>query len=343
MKSVRIAFMGDTVVPSMPNKIDIDAKSEYLYDLAICNLEGSCRSSTPIRKLANLHSSPEALGTMRSKLGIRYVNLANNHVMDFGIEGIEQLTAILDDMDVKYFGAGGTRSEAMKPMLVCHDGIRFGFLGFSWKPIESVGATPNKAGVALIPQEDELCQAVTCLREKCDHVVVSFHWGYEYERYPLPLHRKLAHAVVDAGASAIIGHHPHVYQGIEFYKGAPIFYSLGNLMMPIPQKPQADIGMVPVLEFASDSVRQLVLLYSIYERSQGTLLITDKWDAEPAIDDLSIPLGLDDRNYERYFGSRRVRRKGLPVFTGSKADPIRYAWLDIRSSIVRICGRVGLR
>jgi hypothetical protein len=263
--------------------------------------------------------------------------------MDFGTEGMSQLIAVPNGMDVQHFGAGFTYSEAMKPILVCHKGIRFGFLSFSWKPIESVGATPNKAGVALIPQADELCQAVTCLREKCDHVVVSFHWGYEYERYPLPLHRKLAHAVVDAGASVIIGHHPHVYQGIEFSKGAPIFYSLGNLMMPIPQKPQADIGMVPVLEFASDSVRQLVLLYSIYERSQGTLWITDKWDAEPAIDDLSIPLGLDDRNYERYFGSRRVRRKGLPVFTGSKADPIRYAWLDIRSSIVRICGRLGLR
>lgn len=58
--------------------------------------------------------------------------------------------AILDDMDVTYCGAGGMHLEAMKPMLVCHGGIRFGFLGFSWEPIESVSATPNKAGVALI-------------------------------------------------------------------------------------------------------------------------------------------------------------------------------------------------
>ncbi len=83
----------------------------------------------------------------------------------------------LDDMDVQYFGVGCTYSEAMKLILVYHDGIRSGFAGLSWEPIESVGATADKVGVALIPQQDALCQVVAGLRAKCNHVVVSFHWG----------------------------------------------------------------------------------------------------------------------------------------------------------------------
>jgi hypothetical protein len=249
--------------------------------------------------------------------------------MDFGTEGMSQLIAVPNGMDVQHFGAGFTYSEAMKPILVCHKGIRFGFVGFSWEPIESVGATISKAGVALIPQEGELCQVVAGLREQCDHVVVSFHWGYEYERYPLPLHRKLAHAVVDVGASVFIGHHPHAYQGIESYKRALIYYSLGKLYMPRNQKPQADVGIVAIVEFACDSLNQLTILYSVRDRSTETLMITKEYNPSPAISDLSMPLGHNDQVYERFFRLNRTRGKGLPVFTGSRMDTIRYAWFDL--------------
>lgn len=262
--------------------------------------------------------------------------------MDFGTEGMSQLIAVPNGMDVQHFGAGFTYSEAMKPILVCHKGIRFGFLSFSWKPIESVGATPNKAGVALIPQADELCQAVTCLREKCDHVVVSFHWGYEYERYPLPLHRKLAHAVVDAGASVVVGHHSHVYQGIEAYKQGLIYYSLGNCYMAWPVKPQGDIGIIPIVQFDAKSVSQVALLYAVRDRVTNVFRITDNHELDPTIETLSEPLHLGGNAYEHFFRRNRVRRRGLPVFTGTWVDSIRYAWLDIRSCLIRAVVRLGL-
>ena len=343
MKSIRLAFMGDLTIPEMPQKVNIKTDSDYLYDFAVCNLEGSCKTNRPLRKLANLYNSPEALETMMHKLGIRYVNLANNHVMDFGEKGLLRLMETLDDIRVQYFGAGRTYSEAMKPVLVSMNGVRLGLIGFSWKPIESVGATQAKAGVALIPPENKLCDAVADLRRDCDHVVVSFHWGYEYERYPLPLHRKLAHAVVDAGASVVIGHHPHVYQGAESYKGGIIYYSLGNFYMPRPQKSQADVGIVPIVKFGPNSVQQLTVLHSVRDRPTETLVLLDSYDPQPSIKDLSLMLNADDVAYQRFFRSNRVRRKGLPVFTGSRMDTVRYAWLDARSRIVRISVRLGLR
>lgn len=97
--------------------------------------------------------------------------------------------------------------------------------------------------------------------------------GYEYERYPLPLHRKLAHAVVDEGASVVVGHHPHVYQGIEPCKGVPILHNPGNLYMPRSQKPQADTGIVPIIEFTCYSVHQLTILHSVRDRSTETPLL----------------------------------------------------------------------
>ncbi len=334
--------MGDLVVPSMPGRIGIKSDLKELYDFAVCNLEGSCKSDMPIYKLANLHNSPEALRTVLHKLEIRYANLANNHIMDFGQEGMNQLMAMLDDMNVEYFGAGSACSKAMEPILVSSGDIRLGFIGFSWKPIESVGATCDEAGVALIPPTDELCRVIADLHEDCDHVVVSFHWGYEYERYPLPIHRRLAHAVIDAGASVVIGHHPHVYQGIESYKGRLIYYSLGNCYMTWPVKAQGDIGVVPIIQFDAESLVQRGILYAVRDRTSNTFLLTDCYELDPSIKALSKPFNLDDDAYECFFRRNRVRRRGLPVFTGTWPDSIRYAWLDVRSFIVRVAVRLGL-
>lgn len=340
--SVRIAFVGDLVAPAASETIQIAANLEGLYDFAVCNLEGSHRSDTPRYKLANLHNSPEALRVLFDNLKIRYANLANNHVMDYGERGLEQLMTLLNDMGVGYFGAGLTKTEAMEPLFVDSGDIRLGFVGFSWKPIESVGATDAKAGVTLIPSLGTLCRGISDLRKECSHVIVSFHWGYEYERYPLPLHRKVAHAVIDAGASVVIGHHPHVYQGIETYRGGLIYYSLGNCYMAWPVKLQGDIGIVPILEFDTNSVTHVNTLYAVRDRASDAFLMTDRCELDPTVEELSKPFSLDDAAYEKFFRRNRVRRRGLPVFTGTPLDGMRYAWLDVRSFIVRTAVRLGL-
>jgi len=215
-------------------------------------------------------------------------------------------------------------------------------MGFSWRPIESIGATSTRSGVALIPELRELCDQIRRARHVSTHVVVSFHWGYEYERYPLPLHRRIAHAAIDAGASVVIGHHPHVYQGIEVYRSGFIYYSLGNCYMPVPMRPEADVGIVPVLEFTSDNVKPVTVLCSAYERKTDTLRLTDRYTLAPTIESLSQPLALDEEEYLRFFRLNRVRRRGLPIFTGSHFDILRYIWIDIRSALIRTAVRLGV-
>jgi len=164
---------------------------------------------------------------------------------------------------------------------------------------------------------------------------VSFHWDYEHERYPLPLHRKRAHAAVDAGASVVVGHHPHVYQGIEAYKQGLIYYSLGNCYMPWPVEPQGDIGIIPIVQFDAKSVSQVALLCAACDRATNVFRITDNHELDPAIETLSEPLHLGGTAYEHFFRRNRVRRRGLPIFTGTWVDRVRHVWLDTRSCLVR--------
>jgi hypothetical protein len=338
---VRVALMGDLVVPSMPLSIDTGPDISSLYDFAVCNLEGSCMSRTPLNKLVKLHNSPEDLHSMLRALRVRYANLANNHSMDFGEQGICELMAVLSGADVRHFGAGATRAEAEKPLAVSVGRLRIGFLGFSWRPIESRRATASEGGVALIPSMSVLTRLVAELRQHCDHVIVSFHWGYEYERYPLPAHRKLAHSVIDAGASVVVGHHPHVYQGIEAYGRGLIYYSLGNCYMRWPVKREADVGLVPVVALDSREILESAILYAVRDRVCDSFALADRLSLEPTVETLSEPLNLSDKAYERFFRAHRTRRRGLPTFTGSCWDVGRYVWLDVRSCLVRWAVRAG--
>jgi len=96
---VRVAFMGDVVAPQAPGKLVLEVEPET-YDFAVCNLEGTYRSGRPLSKLINLYNEAQPLGYMCRLLGIRYVNLANNHIMDFGYGGLKDLLAVLSNIQV---------------------------------------------------------------------------------------------------------------------------------------------------------------------------------------------------------------------------------------------------
>jgi poly-gamma-glutamate synthesis protein (capsule biosynthesis protein) len=156
------------------------------------------------------------------------VTLANNHAFDCLAEGFRATRGLLDRLGVAWFGAGEDLAEAAAPTVLEVGHVRLAFVAaVDHRSGPSRFATEDAWGVAPL-DVPRLVETVARLRNEADHVIVSVHWGEERFLIPSPMQIRQAHALADAGASLILGHHPHVVQGLEVYGGVPIVYSLGN-------------------------------------------------------------------------------------------------------------------
>ncbi|MDH3973781.1 MAG: CapA family protein [Deltaproteobacteria bacterium] len=162
-------------------------------------------------------------------LGFNVLSMANNHAMDYGPSPVTKTRNILIKRGISPFGAGKNLDEARTPAIKTVKNIKFGFLGYSNGHSHLVYASKKRAG-AVPYRLKIMLEDINSLRSKVDILVVSLHWGVEYEKFPTKKQIKVAHQLIDAGADIILGHHPHVMQGIEFYKGKLIVYSLGNFL-----------------------------------------------------------------------------------------------------------------
>ena len=196
-------------------------------DIRICNLEVALADSgTPFEKtytycMPTRHAGAVAAGCFD------VVHLANNHILDFGVSALSSTLRLLDSMGIGHTGAGTTIAHAREPALVRKGSVITGFLSYSCTFPEEFWATSTRPGTAFC-DSSYLARDIPALREKVDYLVVSFHWGAERMTVPKDYQRALGRYCIDLGADAVLGHHPHVLQGIEVYKGRPIAYSLGN-------------------------------------------------------------------------------------------------------------------
>lgn len=164
-------------------------------------------------------------------LGVDLVTLANNHMLDFGRGPLTETLAALDGAGIAHVGAGEDL-EAAKALAVFEIGGKtLGFLGASRViPEASWNASRYNSGVFTTYDAAQLVEEIRKAKESCDFVAVLVHWGVERNTLPEDYQKTLARQYIDAGADAVIGSHPHVLQGIEYYQGKPIFYSLGNFI-----------------------------------------------------------------------------------------------------------------
>lgn len=166
-----------------------------------------------------------------SDAGIDLVTLANNHVLDYGADALADTFQTLDHADIDYAGAGNSLKRAAKLIRKKANGHTFGFLAASRVfPDVSWNVENAQPGVLSAYDPTRLLAAVQDARDKCDFLCVYVHWGIERNTVPEEYQTSMAHTLIDAGADAVIGAHPHVLQGVEYYKGKPIFYSLGNFI-----------------------------------------------------------------------------------------------------------------
>ena len=165
------------------------------------------------------------------ELGADIVTLANNHMLDFGREPLRETLSALDGAGILHVGAGLNLAEASSLKTIEAGGWTIGFLGATRViPEHSWTASRSNSGLFTTYDPTKLLEEVQAAKETCDYVVVYVHWGVERNTEPEDYQKTLARQYIDAGADAVIGAHPHVLQGIEYYHGKPIFYSLGNFI-----------------------------------------------------------------------------------------------------------------
>lgn len=224
-------------------------------DIFMVNLENPVTTeTTKVEKKYNFKMDPLYLKTLVDG-GVTLVNCANNHVFDYGTGGIDDTMRYLDSLGILRVGVGHTLAEARKPVIIERKGRRIGFLGYFGDG--DFAATSRRPGFAPRRSRD-IVEDVKRLRSSVDFVVVNFHWGTERAAKPDEWQRTLAHRVIDAGADLIVGHHPHVLQGLEQYHGKWIAYSLGNFVFGGNSLSSYDTGVLNVTLNGPDCTVRLV-------------------------------------------------------------------------------------
>lgn len=222
-------ILGERILkdPSYPWKGTRDILEQA--DVLIGNLEIplSLRGQAYTDKTWILRSHPQTV-TALENMGFDIVTLANNHIMDFGPLALQDTIDALKSKNIQYTGAGMNSTEARKPAwYVTPNGVKIAFLAYSLTFPDIFWAGPNRPGTAHgIPTH--FIPDIKRAKQSADIVVVSFHWSSEMLNYPKEYQKSYAKQCIDAGANLVIGHHPHVLQGLQVYQGGLIAYSLGN-------------------------------------------------------------------------------------------------------------------
>jgi len=208
-------------------------------DLTLVNLECALTNRTERwtdggYKPFYFRADPNAVATLVAA-GVDFVSVANNHIGDYGADGLRDTLHALDGAGISYAGAGPDRAQAREPAHLAVRDTRVSVVAFADYPVEwrAGPASPgiNYTPVSLQPEDfTEVSRQIMAAREEADLVVFSIHWGPNMRAWPSPEFRAFARAVIDAGADIFWGHSAHVIQGVEFWHGHPILFDAGDLL-----------------------------------------------------------------------------------------------------------------
>jgi poly-gamma-glutamate synthesis protein (capsule biosynthesis protein) len=238
---VRIGLGGDTMLGRLVN-VTIGERG-YFYpwgtivpllestDLNLVNLETTLTTSTDIvPKTFNFKADPDKVQTLKSG-NIHAVNIANNHILDFGQAGLIETIQTLDNAGIGHVGAGNNIQEAKQPIIFEKNGIRIGIIGYADYPQEWA-ATDTNPGINYVQIGDinTIKKDIADIRKKVDLLILSIHWGPNMRQRPTQEFRDFAHAIIDAGVDIFHGHSAHVFQGVEQYNNGVILYDTGDFV-----------------------------------------------------------------------------------------------------------------
>jgi poly-gamma-glutamate synthesis protein (capsule biosynthesis protein) len=225
---------------------------------AFVNLElPLSRRGRPAAKEILLRGAP-GMAAALSEARFDLMGIANNHILDYGEEALADTLDLLEEGGFAHTGAGANIAAARRPALIERGGLRIGLLAYSSIIPRGFAAGPDKAGinplrahtayrqhrdlteypgslpaVSTWAEPDDLARTkrdIRALKKRADIVIVNHHWGTSMTHAIQDFQTEIARATVDAGADLVLGGHPHLLQGIEFHRGVPIVYSMGNLI-----------------------------------------------------------------------------------------------------------------
>lgn len=211
-------------------------------DLTFANLESPV--STRGKKWGSIYSfrtDPHALVGLKNA-GVDVVSIANNHIWDYGREAFDDTLQHLTDAGISYVGGGPDFASAHQGVLKEVNGVKIAFLAYTDLLPKSVSAGANYPGVSYLDPE-QMIMDIQGAKNHADIVITSFHWGTEYMTKHNFYQENIAQKAIDAGASLVIGHHPHVVQEVEAYKDGYIAYSLGNFVFDQNFSPETSVGL----------------------------------------------------------------------------------------------------
>ena len=255
-QNVRILFTGDV---TLSNHFESHTNDNFDYafaklpwfkeaDITMVNLENPLTTEgIASDKQFVFKARPDYVNILK-KAGIDIVTLANNHIYDFGDTGLLNTLEYLDKNNIYYSGAGRHDTEARHPVIFFKKGLKLAFLSYygTHKHSDSNPAENIIPGTAM-RRLDIIKEDITKIRNDVDYIFINFHWGIEKSDYPGADQIDFAHSVIDFGADFVIGHHPHVLQGVEKYNNKIIAYSLGNFIFGGNSRTQEDTAIIEII------------------------------------------------------------------------------------------------
>lgn len=256
-----VALAGDIMLGRRVGEKILEKGPEYPFakvysvlqaaDITFANLEAPLCITGEFINLFRAH--PAAVAGLKLA-GIDVVSLANNHILDCHQEGMLETWEHLNRAGILQVGTGMNLQEAVQGAVIDANGMKVGFLAFTetWflysrKGIEWVaGSCP---GVAPIDLELIVSSIKRFKQAGVQVVIVSLHWGVEYSQTVAEKEAELAKAIIDAGGDVVVGHHPHVVKPWGFYKGKPVFFSLGNFIFDTLRPPLSEQGLLVELVY----------------------------------------------------------------------------------------------
>ena len=229
------------------------------------------------------------------------VTLANNHIFDYGVQAFQDTLDILDTNSIKYTGAGMSPEKAHTPLLVDVRGIKIGIINFS----EGEDLTSAENGPGVMGWDiDMVIRKIRSLKDQVSLIIVICHCGIEYIPFPPPYVAEAFQKMAEAGADLVIGHHPHVPQGISFHRNIPICHSLGNFVFfQETDLKFRKLGYMVMVKIKNNALISLEPVpYKIHNRGLSMLTDQERRDFFKKLKAVSLPLDNPDLLEESWNG-----------------------------------------
>jgi len=252
----------------------------------------STRGEKTPNKSYTFRANPARVEILK-EMGVDIVSLANNHALDYGRDALLDTFSTLDEAGIDYVGAGKDLERAKAPIYYTINGKRIAYVAASRVIFAgSWYATEDRPGMVGTYDPALICEVIRQAKAESDYVIVYVHWGVERTNYPEKYQRSLAQAYIDAGADAVIGCHPHVMQGFEFYKGKLIAYSLSNFWF---SRATVESALLKLQIDSDGSIRPQLI--PVMAKNNYTYLITDNKERDKYfnfIKKISFDIEIDD-------------------------------------------------